>query len=95
MKRYRSRKQKPGLLQVYYGMADGDGPDVCYNWGEGCHKADSHLLHHVLNSERMQLDLSASCRYSFAPSLVDELKSRGYDITTLKFSIRKLETEKT
>lgn len=94
MKRYRSRKQIPGLLRAYYGVAVGDVPDICYNWGEGCHKADSHLLHHVINCERMQLDLNAPGRYSFGPSLVDELKSRGYDITTLKFSIRKLETEK-
>jgi hypothetical protein len=46
-------------------------------------KPDGHLLHIHLNCERRGFDDVVM------PSLVKELESRGYDITTLKFSIQR------
>lgn len=49
-------------------------------------------MHGVFASPRLELCFSDEDRakhgpYKFGPSLIDELKARGYDISTLKFSI--------
>ena len=51
-------------------------------------KSDGHLLHVCLNTNppRSWLDDRDA---PITPSLVEELKARGYDITTLRFSIEK------
>lgn len=90
VKRYRTLKAKPGELRVYYGKADRwSDPDVCYAWGEGSHSADARMLHSVISVKRMvPKDISAA-GYGYEQSLIDELKERGYDITTLRFCIQK------
>lgn len=78
-------KPKKGFLTASWGRTRrDDNPDLCYTWGEDCSKADSYLLHYILcsgafdpNSQKLE------------PSLKEELERRGYDITTLKFSIQK------
>ena len=95
MKRYRKPKQKPGLLRVYYGRVDGEPPDVCYQWGgSGADKCDAHLMHGVFGSPRLEIcygdDREKHGPYKFGSTLIDELKARGYDISTLKFSIEQL-----
>lgn len=87
-KRYRTLKAKPGELRAYYGLADGDGPDVCYAWGDGVAKADGRLLHGILSCDRMMLDFP-NIGHKYGPSFLKELEERGYDITTLRFSIQK------
>jgi hypothetical protein len=93
MKRYRAPKTKPGQLRVYYGRADGDLPDVCFAWGGGgANKCDSNLLHYALASKRLELVYGDEAKklgvpWRFGPSLIEELTARGYDISTLKFSI--------
>ena len=77
-RRYRELQAKPGELRVYYGMADGEGPDVCFANGPGTGRPDSRLLNTAFCTT-LPLDVN----------LVDELQARGYDITTLRFSIRK------
>ncbi len=48
--------------------------------------SDGHLVHSVLNAERMYMDYHAQPpRIAFDKSFVKELEARGYDITTLKF----------
>jgi hypothetical protein len=64
--------------------------DVIYEWGDGCAKADGGLLHTVLACERPRAGLPLQ----WDKSLLDELQSRGYDLTTLKLSIRKTEPPK-
>jgi hypothetical protein len=49
---------------------------------------DARLLDNVFGSPRTH-PFSDSL-----PSLYDELTARGYDITTLKFSIRKIDQER-
>lgn len=93
-KRWRAPSAKPGELKAQYGKLPHDTPDLCYAWGEGCSSADSHLLHNVIATDRAYWDLEKAQRrdsypISHDPSLVKELERRGYDITTLKFSIQK------
>jgi hypothetical protein len=79
---------RPNELTALWGRADRySEPDVCYAWGDGVPRCDSRLIHNILSSERVVLDLCGG--YTFEPSLLDELEKRGYDLTTLKFSISK------
>jgi hypothetical protein len=87
-KRFRRPKVKEGELRMYWGKLPHDAPDIVIEWrGEGM-KHDSNLLYYVLCSDRP--DYFARPLFSkMEPSLIKELESRGYDITTLKFSIMK------
>ena len=80
----------PGELVMMWGYADGEGPDICYFAGEGVDRTDQRLLHNVLASPRMVPDLHSPLHFTFDPSFIDQLKSRGYDVTTLRLSIRKM-----
>lgn len=51
--------------------------DLMYNWDK--HPPDGHLLHGALNHTPVH----------DGRSLVQELEARGYDITTLRFSIKR------
>lgn len=78
-KRIRVPTAKPGELKACYGRAErGDSPDICYVWGgEGAHKSDGRILSEALEHAEV-FD---------GKNLRQELEARGYDITTLKFSI--------
>lgn len=45
-------------------------------------KCDGHLIHYYMGSPRQS-------GQEWVPSLFEELEKRGYDLTTLKFSIKK------
>jgi hypothetical protein len=51
-------------------------------------KADTALLHMIMCSKRPD-PLKLPIFSIMEPSLIEELIARGYDITTLKFSIMK------
>ena len=74
---------------MYWGRLPCDYPDVIYAWqGDSSMKRDSALLHYHLGSERP--DPNASPLYSkMLPSLLKDLEARGYDLSTLHFSIMK------
>lgn len=84
---------KPGVLRLFYGKADRhDNPQVCYQWGgSGADKCDAHLLHSVFASPRLEIcygdEREKHGPYKFGSSLIEEFEKRGYDISTLKFSI--------
>ena len=72
------RQPKPGFLTALWGkMSRGEDPELCYAWGEGIPKCDARLLNSALCSP-----------YSHETSFYEELENRGYDMTTLKFSIK-------
>lgn len=77
-KRYRRRATKPGVLAAYYGKDDGGEVDIVISHGPGTHGADAALLWNTLSKT-----------WATSKSLIDELAARGYDITTLRFSISK------
>lgn len=80
---------KDGQLKVQYGKHPGERQfGIVYAWGAGCPKSDMHLIHNAISSERYSV-----LNDSWNASLIDELISRGYDITTLKFTIEKKKDE--
>ena len=85
-KRWREPKAKPGELKSQWGKLRYDTPDLCFAWGEGVGRHDGALLNDVFTSVRYQCSFFND---KPLPSFVDELTSRGYDITTLRFSIQK------
>lgn len=74
-----------GKLKMAYGNHPDDGYDIITSWGNGCSVADARLLHLYLCSERPPIFPDGE----WSPSLIEELEARGYDITTLKFSIER------
>lgn len=88
MKKYvKVPKQIPNTLRVTWGREDHDpNPDVMFSWGEGCQKGDSMLLHSMFSGFEHR-------KYGKHPAEHDgylkELEARGYDLTTIKFSIKK------
>lgn len=99
-KRWRIPKAKPGELAVKFGKPGrwNRTPDVVYCWGPGVHHGDGSLLYYFFGVDRMEMNYEASYNASFyerikyAPSLLKELEARGYDLTTLRFSIEKKKT---
>lgn len=94
MKRLCKPKLKDGELRMYWGREDHDcTPDVILAWqGDRMMKRDTNLLHYHLCSQIP--DPFAKPLFSkMQPSLIEELEARGYDLTTLKFSIMKKEVK--
>lgn len=80
----RRPKLKQGQLRVYFGKDDdGEGHDVCFSWGAGCSKRDSALLHYHFATDRLDW------QQRLEPSLIKQLEARGYDISTISFTIQK------
>lgn len=101
MKRWRSPKAKDGELKAQWGKIDRhNNPDLCYAWGKGIGKCDAHLLHNVLSSKRCATNWDAplgSPRIlwtKYEPSFLEELEDRGYDLTTLKVIVQKMDKNK-
>lgn len=70
-------KAKPGQLKVGWSKQE---QDIVFAWGgQGADKSDAGLLNVMLTS-------TPKC---FDKSIQDELIARGYDITTIRFSIQK------
>ncbi len=85
-KRYKIPKAKDGELLVKYGH-DGGEEDLFYCYPENNHemRCDSKILMWAFERPMSLLD---------DKTLRQELGLRGYDITTLKFSIKKYPDEK-
>lgn len=86
-KRFRVRKATPGQLIIYFGRTGDEGrgepPDICASNGDGCDDGDARLLLFTL--------MDAPSRYGgdYTHGLLKELEARGYDLTTISFSIEK------
>lgn len=96
MKRLRAPKAKPGELRAQWGKLPHDNPDICYAWGAGLSKREGAFLHGVFGSKQVRLAWTDEDRrktggrpYYFDKTVIEELQERGYDITTLRFSIQK------
>jgi hypothetical protein len=75
----RRQSARPGELRLTFGRYEGDPADAVAAWGEGCSKRDGGLLFHYFNPTSAK-----------APdSLFLELEARGYDLSTLVFSVMK------
>jgi hypothetical protein len=91
-KRFRRPTVKDGELKLFYGKYEkNDSDDVVTMWGDGAghNGRDSNLLMDIFCNERPGTFLDPSTRLS----LIEELENRGYDLSTLKFSIMKKNIE--
>jgi len=86
-KQFRPPKAKDGELRLQYGKLERKDPDdIIVFWGDGAghNGADSALLFQVFCNERYRPGSMIS-----EQPLVKLLEERGYDLSTLKFSIKK------
>lgn len=82
------KRMKDGELSVSYGYTREQGEDIYVTNGPGTSRADGHLMHFWFNCLRPPASV-LRLEDGEGPTLVDDLKSRGYDITTLRFTIQK------
>ncbi|MCP5004400.1 MAG: hypothetical protein GY941_10770 [Planctomycetes bacterium] len=66
---------------MQYGKLPHNEPDHIILNGEGTNRRDARLLYNVMCSAR-----------GTNPPFIDVLAMRGYDVTTIKFSVSKLTT---
>lgn len=94
-RRYRTPKAKPGEVKVAFGKPSRfDDPDLCVAWGGGgADKPDARTVLHALTEKRWGWAFP-SMEIEERPSLVEELEARGYDITTLRFTVQRLDHHK-
>jgi hypothetical protein len=91
MARRKYPKAKPGELKAEWGIAvRGDHPNIVFAWGEGCYKSDGAILSDLFY--HAALYPSIKCPEN-EKSFLKHLEERGYDITTLRFSIQKKKAE--
>lgn len=90
-KRYRRLPYIPGTLRAYWGICDlGDTPALVANGIKG----DAGTLLHCWNRREIYPPLTAKVMGTdSAMSFMQELEDRGYDLTTLKFTIKKKQPE--
>lgn len=78
--RKRARKARVGELIAYYGYADRHqrDPDLCVAWGgKGATSAEGRLVISFLSAKSYE-----------GRDLMEELVLRGYDLSTLRFSVK-------
>jgi hypothetical protein len=90
-RRWRTPTAKPGEVKIVYGRASRyDKPDICAAWGaDGAAKSDARAVMHALTEKRLGYAFP-SMAVEQHPSLIEELEARGYDITTLRFTIQQV-----
>ena len=82
-------RARPGQLKLQWANTAEDGRDMYCFRGPGIPKVDGHLLLWAVHAKQYSpLDKV------WHPSLVEELKDRGYDITTLKITVEKRPEDK-
>ena len=80
--RYRRPLVKDGEIKLQMGKIEGE-TDMCIFYGDNVPRADRALMFSYICSENF--NYSGGERLS----LIEELKVRGYDLNTLKISIKK------
>lgn len=90
LKRYRKVAAKSGQLTARYG-SDGEGSiDLMYaHGGGGACRPDARMLAGMFEDKRFRPSMKNFPGFDQEMSLREELEARGYDITTLRFSIQK------
>jgi len=78
-KRWGVPRAKPNELKIAYGKYEGDLDLFYCHGGKEAYKCDASLLRHFVEG----------VEYFEGRNLRQELEHRGYDITTMKFTIKK------
>lgn len=76
-----------GEIKMQMGKVDGE-VDICIFYGDDVPRCDRALVINTLCHERQHTDLSTRLP-KFEPSSIEELDARGYDLETLRFSIKR------
>ena len=76
--------RNPDVLSVHWSKRE---KDFLIHFPRSC---DGHLVHHAFTGERMRIAVDKKPPFDFDPSFVDELKARGYDVRTLRFSVKRI-----
>jgi hypothetical protein len=73
-------RAKPGEFKITWGTIErGESPSLIYSHGgEGASKPDGHMISYIFEG----------CKNEYGRTLVQDLVYRGYDISTLKFSVK-------
>lgn len=82
-KRYRKPKVIEGQIKAQRGKVNGE-VDLCIFYGDNVPRCDRSLVMNILYSEKYN-HLTRKAEKSFA----EELESRGYDLDTFQFSIKR------
>lgn len=80
--------KKAGSIKFQYGRNEGE-LDYMVLFGDNTPRCDRALVMQMFTSSRIRIDPSKTQGVSFEKSMVEELESRGYDMSTLRFSIDK------
>lgn len=89
-----ARKRRPpyrdGELALYYGPVDrGDSDDVVVQGGLGVDPRDRAFLIFAMQGSRWKEPSHRGGPAEKEHSILHELEERGYDLSTLRFSIKK------
>jgi hypothetical protein len=84
--------KKDGAIKFQYGRYEGS-LDFIVLYGNDVPRCDRALVMNLFTSKFMGFDY-AKRKPTFDDSFIDELKSRGYDTSTIKFSIERLKDSK-
>lgn len=85
----RRPKTKPKELRACCGKVPLEKADICYFWGEGVPAGDYRLLHNMFSGYGLKDCLPTST--NDPGGYLREPEKRGYDLKTLRFSIKKHE----
>ncbi|MFG6083752.1 hypothetical protein ACEUZ9_005477 [Paracoccus litorisediminis] len=89
-KRIRTPMVKPDQITVAWGRADRHSlPSLVYVYPDRAGKGDSRVLMEALEGDRFRPSFERFGSLDREPSMVAELEKRGYDITTLRLTIRR------
>ncbi len=89
-KRVRTPDPKPDTLIVSWGRADPfSAPSLVYVYPNRDIKCDTRVAMDALEGPRYGYTFEDFGKLKEKPSFIQELEDRGYDITTLKLSIKK------
>ena len=91
-KRVRTPQPKPDHLIVAWGRTDPfNDPSLVYVYPDLAGKCDSRVLMDAIEGPRYRPSFNPYGSLKEEPSLAQELEARGYDLTTLRITIRKKE----
>lgn len=89
-KRIRTPVAKPGEVIVAWGRSDPhNDPSLVYAYPDSVGRAAAHTLMDALERERYVPSVETFPDYKAEASVVKQLEEMGYDITTLRITIRK------
>ncbi|CAH9016111.1 conserved hypothetical protein [Vibrio phage 466E53-1] len=86
------RPPKAGAIKFQYGRNDGE-LDFLVLYGDDVPRCDRALVMQSFTSKVMRQDWGNGGKVVYEDSFIEELESRGYDTSTLRFYIEKKDNQ--